>query len=147
MPPKLKKLPFLSFLDDFDILILGGGLHFFYAILVHDFKLPWGPYGNFETFSTLWNWPNLQGGPEKQRKIIFFGLFQLWAIFFTHMQKSHKIIWKVANIAFGTSYKKWYDTRKSDQDHVTGWMLVNHGNSKKIFSHVLFCYNLFPHTF
>ena len=36
--------------------------------------------------------------------------------FFNHMQKSHKICWKVANIALETCSKKWYDTRKSDQE-------------------------------
>ena len=37
---KVENTAFLSFFYDYDILISGGGLHFFDAILVHIFKLP-----------------------------------------------------------------------------------------------------------
>ena len=83
---KVEKTAFLSFLNDFDILILGGGLHFFDAILVHIFKLPrsirkfWDLIWLYETDQ------NYKVAQKNREKLYFFVFFNFGPFFYPHAE-------------------------------------------------------------
>ena len=65
----------VCFFDNFGILIFLGGFNPSEAILVYNFKLPRYVYTEIlRPYWTLWDWPKIQGGPGKRRKIPLFRL-------------------------------------------------------------------------